>query len=327
LEQEKKVDETQALHYDKQSQVQKKELEIQELKFEIEQARRNEVMTGTLLQEQEARRELLMRDLGQLETQAHELKTDSEALTTEFTTKNEIFQEAQSRVGLVDEELTTKRRELFALGQTESAVDAKVQSLNSQIEDVRTREENERMVLQELKEKQIQFEDRRRKVSTDLDKERQLQLDLASDVESFEANRKILQDNISTKRTEVEMFKDELNTVTSRLYGLENLQSNFEGFEEGVKNVMLWQKAKSAEITADGSVSFQPVAEVVEVPSEYGGHGSRFGLAPADAFDSRFRSCPSGRRLSERKQLGPRIFLRIKPEFFGQPSSCFSAIR
>ncbi len=269
LEQEKKVDETQAQHYDKQSQVQKKELEIQELKFEIEQARRNEVMTGTLLQEQEARRELLMRDLGNLESQATELKTESESLSTEFASKNEVFQEAQSRVGVVDEELTSKRRELFALGQSESSVDAKVQSLNSQIEDVREREENERMVLQELKEKQIQFEDRRRKVTTDLDKERQLQLDLASDVESFEANRKILQENIATKREEVEQFKDELNTVTSRLYGLENLQSNFEGFEEGVKNVMLWQKAKTAEITADGSVSFQPVAEVVEVPSEY----------------------------------------------------------
>jgi chromosome segregation protein len=32
---------------------------------------------------------------------------------------------------------------------------------------------------------------------------------------------------------------------------------------------MLWQKAKQAEITADGSVSFHPVSEVVEVPSEY----------------------------------------------------------
>ena len=170
---------------------------------------------------------------------------------------------------MVDEELTSKRRELFALGQSESSVDAKVQALNSQLDDVREREENERMVLAELKEKQIQFEDRRRKVSTDLDKERQLQLDLASDVESFEANRRILQDKITEKRSEVEQFKDELNQVASRLYGLENLQSNFEGFEEGVKNVMLWQKAKQADIHADGSVSFQPVAEVVEVPSEY----------------------------------------------------------
>jgi chromosome segregation protein len=269
LEQERKVEETQNQHYAKQSLVQKKEMEIQELKFEIEQARRNEVMTGTLLQEQEARRELLTRDLTQLESQSEGLKTESESLSAEFATKNEAYQEAQSRIGVVDEELTAKRRELFALGQSESAVDAKVQALNSQIDDIRTREENERMVLHELKEKQINFEERRKKVSVDLDRERQMQLDLANDVESFEANRKILQEQISAKRTEVEMFKDNLNEVASRLYGLENLQSNFEGFEEGVKNVMLWQKAKSADIHADGSVSFQPVAEVVEVPSEY----------------------------------------------------------
>lgn len=269
LEQEKKVEETQSLHYEKQGTVQKKELEIQELKFEIEQARRNEVMTGTLLQEQQARRELLSRDLTQLEEQAQSLQAVSESLAQEFSTKNESFQESQSRIQVVDEDLTGKRRELFALGQTESSIDAKVQSLGSQLEDVRTREENERLVLHELKEKQIQFEDRRRKITTDLDKERQLQLDLSSDVESFEANKRILQDQIAGKRSEVEEFKDHLNEVTSRLYGLENLQSNFEGFEEGVKNVMLWQKAKSTEIHADGSMSFQPVADVVEVPSEY----------------------------------------------------------
>ena len=269
LEQEKKVEETQAKHSEKQLTVQKKEMEIQELKFEIEQARRNEVMTGTLLQEQQARRELLVRDLTQLDSQAESLKSESESLTKDFSTKNESFQESQSRIQVVDEDLTTKRRELFALGQSESSIDAKVQSLHSQIEDVRGREENERLVVHELKEKQIQFEERRKKVTVELDKERQMQLDLASDVESFEANKKILQEQIATKRNEVEEFKDQLNEVTSRLYGLENLQSNFEGFEEGVKNVMLWQKAKQTEIHADGSVSFQPVAEVVEVPSEY----------------------------------------------------------
>src|SRR5690606_6607143 len=61
------------------------------------------------------------------------------------------------------------------------------------------------------------------------------------------------------------------NVVTSRLYGLENLQNNFEGFEEGVKSVMLWQKTKWTEVTADGLVGqhFRPVSDVVEVPSEY----------------------------------------------------------
>jgi chromosome segregation protein len=269
LEQEKKVDEMQATHGDKQSSVQKKELEIQELKFEIEQARRNEVMTGTLLQEQEARHELLMRDLGTMEAQAEALRTESESLQTEFTSKNEIFVESQSRIQVVDEELTTKRRELFAVGQTESSVEAKVQSLASQIEDVRARAENERLSLHDLREKQSEFETRRRKITTELDSQRQLQLDLTSDVDSFEANKKILQEQIGVRRLEVEEFKDQLNETTSLLYGLENLQNNFEGFEEGVKQVMLWQKTRSAEVTADGSVSFQPVSEVVEVPGEY----------------------------------------------------------
>lgn len=269
LEQEQKVEETQNLHFEKQSFVQKKEMEIQELKFEIEQARRNEVMTGTILQEQQARHELLSKELSGLSGQSESLKTESESLQTQFAENNERFQEAQSRIQVVDEDLTVKRRELFALGQTESSIDAKVQSMSSQADDVRSREESEKNVLLELREKNIEFENRRRKVTTELDRERQMQLDLSNDVESFEANKKILQEQLGVKRTEVEEFKDHLNEVTSRLYGLQNLHSNFEGFEEGVKNVMLWQKAKSTEIHADGSVSFQPVSEVVEVPSEY----------------------------------------------------------
>ena len=291
LEQEKQVEELQFIQADKQQAVQKKELSIQELKFEIEQARRNEVMTGSLLSEQQARRDLLTRDLNEFAEQAATLKSEAEALQAEFADKNTGFQEAQERIGVVDEELTVKRRELFALGQSESSTDAKLQSLSSQADDLRMREEAERTTLFELKEKQTEFVSRRGKVNADLDRERQMQLDLASDVDSFEANRKILQESAATKRAEVEEFKDQLNEVTSRLYGLENLHRNFEGFEEGVKNVMLWQKAKSQEVHADGSVSFQPVSEVVEVPGEYevameAALGSRLQMLLTDSSDN-----------------------------------------
>ncbi len=269
LEQEKNVEALQTQYYDKQSFVQKNELEIQELKFEIETARRNEQTTGTLLQEQQARRELLLRDHTQLQSQVESLKTESESLSEEFQTKNEIFQNAQSRVQEVDEDLTTRRRELFALGQTESSVDAKIQALSTQFEQMQEREANEQEVLTELRLKQSDFEERRTKTYQSLETERQMQLGLVSDVDVFEANKKSLQGQLGEKRLEVDTFKDKLNEVTSLLYGLENLQNNFEGFEEGVKNVMLWQKTKQAEISADGTVSFQPVSDVVEVPSEY----------------------------------------------------------
>lgn len=271
LEKEKAVEEQQTEFFTKQSSVQKKEMEIQELRFEIEQARRNEQMTGSILQEQQARQELLARDKANLDEQVAELKEEAESLTAQFTQKNDIYQNFNSRISQVDEDLTTKRRELFAVGQSESSLDARVNSLTSQIADITERQDNEQLVLNELREKQVEFEGRRKKVFNELEKERQMQLDLANDVDSFEANKKILMESAATKKLEVDQFKDSLNEVASRLYGLENLQNNFEGFQEGVKQVMLWQKTRTQELMADGSVvnHFQPVSEVVEVPAEY----------------------------------------------------------
>lgn len=271
LEKEKLVEAQQTEFFEKQSTVQKREMEIQELRFEIEQARRNEQMTGTILQEQQARQELLARDKAQLDAQVTELKEEAETLTDQFTEKNEIFQNSNNRISQVDEELTVKRRDLFAMGQSESSLDARVNSLRAQITDLTDRQENEQLVLNELREKHVEFETRRKKVFNELEKERQMQLDLANDFESFEANKKILTESAQVKRAEMEQFKDSLNEVASRLYGLENLQNNFEGFQEGVKQVMLWQKTKSHEMMADGSVvtHFQPVSEVVEVPAQY----------------------------------------------------------
>ena len=271
LEKEKTLENEQQDFYNKQSLVQKKEMEIQELRFEIEQARRNEQMTGNILQEQQARSELLKRDQSQYQAQVDELKQESEELSKLFNEKNEIYQNSSQRIATADDELTVKRRELFAVGQSESSLDARVQSLQAQISDLQDRHDHEHLVNQELREKELEFEDRRRRVFNELEKERQLQLDLSNDVESFEANRRVLLEQQTLKRQEMEEFKDQLNEVTSRLYGLENLHSNFEGFQEGVKQVMLWQKAKVEQMHADGSVSafFQPVSEVVEVPSDY----------------------------------------------------------
>ncbi|MCE3010721.1 MAG: chromosome segregation protein SMC [Proteobacteria bacterium] len=269
LEQEKSVEEAQVEYSTKQALVQRKQLELQKLQSDIDLARNKEEMTGTLFGQTEARRELLARDLAESDSKVTELSAMAEELASQFEAQREAYEEAQSRIQSVDEELTRKRQELFAVGGTVSSMDAKVQSMSSQIEEVQGRAEEQQMVLHELKDKQIEFENRRNKLFQDLEKERQLQFDLANDVESFEANKKVLSQNIQKKESEVQLFKDNLNEVASRLYGLENLQSNFEGFEEGVKQVMLWQKAKQAEITADGSIHFQPVAEVVEVPSQY----------------------------------------------------------
>ncbi len=293
LEKEKEVETLQNSYYEKQSQVSKKEMEIQELRFEIEQARRNEQMTGNLMQEQQARLELLVRDQDSLKEQSEQLKADVDTLSAQFADKNEVFKRDQARIQEVDDLLTEKRRELFAVGQSLNALEAKTQGLDNQITDLEEKEANEGLVLNELREKHMEFESRRNRIFGELEKNRQLSLDLNSDVDSFEANKKILNQQVFEKKEEVEEFKDLLGRTTSSLYGLENLQSSFEGFESGVKSVLLWQKSKvqkkqtatQTEMHADGSVTtyetdvpvsdessfseFQPVSDVVEVEPGY----------------------------------------------------------
>lgn len=271
LEQEKAVEERQQEFYNFQASVQKKELEIQELRFELEQAKRNEQMTGNILSEQQARHELLTRDLNLLLEQAEALKTESEELTAESQQKSETFTANQARYNLIDDELTVKRREQIALGQTESTLDVQTQTYTNRKNELESTLAEQEITLNELREKLHEFETRRRKVNTTLDQERQMQIDLSSDVNAFEENKRILTQSLQQKQIEVQEFKDNLNETASRLYGLENLAANFEGFEEGVKQVMLWSKAKSVELHADGSTSeyFKPVSEVIEVPADY----------------------------------------------------------
>ncbi len=286
LEKEKTVETKQIELASKQAQAQKRELEIQELKFEIEQARRNEQMTGTILQEQEARRELLERDHQKLNSEVEELETESQELETLFKEKNARYEDEQSRITEVDDELTTRRREMFGIGQTESSIDARLQSLNQQILDIQEREEQGQQLSQELREKKLSFEERKLKISEDLEQEQGKQQNLGEEVTSLDGRKKSLEFSQREKKDECDEFKDQLNKVTSRLYGLENLHSNLEGFEEGVKQVILWQKTRkrspsasmslgdggqesSEDSTSAGQTIFQPVSEVVEVPSEY----------------------------------------------------------
>jgi chromosome segregation protein len=252
--------------------VQKAESDLQELRFEIEQARRNKEMTGSMLQENETRQGILEADLERVRESLAEIREQAHELRSEFVAKKERFDESSSRIQEVDTELTTSRRELLTVSQAESSATSRITSLGEAISGIEEREADARQVLEELLERRHEFEGRRKKVYNELEKERQEQLDLARDVEAFAFNKAALTQQISERRSEVDQYKDSLNEVTSRLYGLENLASNFEGFEAGVKSVMFWQRQK-LETMPEGQRSeaqhFHPVAEVVEVPAEY----------------------------------------------------------
>lgn len=255
-----------------QMQVSGAEGRIQELRFEIEAARRNKEMTGGLLEEHRARQVALSAELEKLQAQLTIASEEAGRLTTEYTEKRERWESAASRISDVDQELTESRREFITVTQGEAQIQGRVAALEDGIRGIEERETEARAILEELLGKKVEFETRRTKVWNELEKNRQEQLGLAKDVESFVSNRDLLSKQIAERRQEADQFRDELAEVTGKLYGLENLASNFEGFDAGVKSVMFWQKQKLEGLPESDraeAAEFHPVAEVVEVPSEY----------------------------------------------------------
>lgn len=267
VEKEKIVEDRQIQSGEAQKRVQELEHEIRELRFEIEQARRDKEKTGSISEQYMARKQALDADKQQVETRLLGVKEMADKLTADYTEKNDFFENINERAVSADEELTQKRKELLTTSQAESHLEAQIQSRNSQVEELRSRFEQSGEVLMDLKQKHSEFEQHRNSVFKKLEEQKQLQLGCMKDVDTFEENITLLAGQIDEKETEVEKFKEELNEVSGKLYGLEDLQSNFEGFEQGVKSVMLWQRERVEH--ADGSVSFQPMSELIEVPQKY----------------------------------------------------------
>ncbi|MEC9282332.1 MAG: chromosome segregation protein SMC, partial [Bdellovibrionota bacterium] len=272
LEKEKALEVEQIKHEELKDNVRRKEMELQSLSFEVEQAKRKGEMTENIAQELETRREALAESVEGLKTQTTELETTAESLRAEYETKKEAFDNIHESIVDLETELNTSRRSLNELSGRESADAARLSSLDSQMDELSTREETSGQTLAELRAQKDEFEGIHKKSVHELENSRQMQLDIMKDVDNFQENRDQIFANTENKRKEVAEFKEELNLVTSRLYGLENLQASFEGFEEGVKNVMLWHR-KRYEATADGGMQevpeMLPISEVVSVPEDY----------------------------------------------------------
>ena len=262
-EHEGRVDGASQDHHRAQTEAQTLEFQIRELNFEIEQARRSKEMTGSLLEQSQARKVALETELTQVERNLGGAKQRAEEVGQQYQTQAAELSGVQARVQSVDRQLTEERREMLTVTQGETQLDVRYQTLTEKVRDQDERLEQMRQVAHELSTQKGEFEKRRNQTFAKLEGERQMQLDIMKDVENFQANYEILQRQVNETQAEVTSAKDSLNEVASRLYGLENLRANFEGFEDGVKQVMLWQRSRG------GEAQFRPVAEIVEVPEEF----------------------------------------------------------
>jgi chromosome segregation protein len=272
VEKEKRVEDRQNISKAAIESVQKAEDEIKDLGFEIEQGRRNKEMTGNILEQYTVRKEALDKDKADLSAKLEATETELSSLSDRYATEKEKYDSDQQTIRTADDQLSEKRREMLTVSQSHTHLEARSVGLSEKIEGLIEELEAARTTAAEHEAQKSEYETRRNDVFSELESERQLQLSIMNDVQNFEDNLGVVKAQVEQKEQEVSDFKDSLNEISSRLYGLETMADNFEGFQEGVKNVMLWQRQRM-EQTADGGsqpvTEFQPVSEVVEVPQEY----------------------------------------------------------
>ncbi len=272
LEGEKAIEDFRVTLKENQDRVRARETEIQELRFEIEQAKRSNEMAGSLIGENQVREQKLLSEFNEVTERLANIEKEAEELLTDHESQKTHFEERKQIIESSDNELSDKRRELLSLSGAETQTRSKQGSLEEAVANLEREVNQVRSVMDELQDKKQELENNHKKVYETYEKERQMQMTILNDVESLEENLQSLQADMDTKESEVSEFKDKLNEVVSRLYGLENLRDNFEGFQEGVKSVMFWQKENLeglSEEEQEARRSFQPVSDIVRVPERY----------------------------------------------------------
>jgi chromosome segregation protein len=301
---------------DKQLLVQKIELEIQKLEFELQQARTKGEMTGSMIQVQKLRATSLAEEVSLYENQVQSLESSIESLEVLYTQQNEAFKEQESRDQELDEDLTQLRQKLFALGQAESQIEARIQAGQAQIQDIEDRLKESQDLEQELLLKQKELESRHGEIQKEFHLSQEQTQEVKQQISQVEAQYESQLCDIQNTKKEWETFKLSLGEVSSRLSGLEELDRNFEGFQEGVKQVILWNQKKVASVTDGLQLSQESGLQGVSGGGGEKGSGLAFHNYPQSVFQtvSEVIEVPSEFEIALEATLGHRLQMLLSPE-------------
>ena len=253
-----------------QEEVRKKETEIREMGFQIEQARRSKEMTTSRLTESQIREKAFVENFQTLTERLDRIKKRSEELKNQYETEKNKYDQKQNLIKEHENRRDENRGKLFSLTESRAQARTKQGRLEETLFHLKAELTRAKNTLNGLEDQKAKSVKNCKKALEVFQKERQMQMDLSGDVESLKNQKEALNRELQLKNSEVTQFKENLSEVTSRLYGLKNLRDNFEGFQEGVRSIMLRQK-KDLEGQRDKIPleKFIPVSEILKVPETF----------------------------------------------------------
>ena len=272
LECEKKIETQQQSIEDTRGVIREKETLIQGLEFHIEQSQKQEVLHSDLKSETQIKKEVLQKNLQEMSSSYENLQKEALHIESLYQTLNAKYETNQSQLQEDEKTLKQKQEELMTLQQKNIQLEVQIQSFQTKQEEYQVQENEAQSLLENLIDKDKEFAKVQNSFERELEEARQLQLNLTSDIEDFKKDKDNLLNALTEQKKETDQLKNSKNEMASKLSVLEDLYKNFEGFQKGVKEILIWkqQREQSSETSERSKESFfVPVADIIEVPTKY----------------------------------------------------------
>ena len=301
IEQEKELEQKQEEFKAFSDRVLNEENEIRELTFEIEQTKRSSEIKSDIFEQSISRLKVVQDEKNQTETKHNQVKAEFKTLDENFKFLEENHLAHKTSIEQRECSLNAARKSQLEVEQGLIHIEVGSEGLQEKIEEVRESILEHKDQKEEIEKGFKSLSKRHRELTQAYESEKQMKLEFLKDSGAMEERL----ENLKTSEEELLRGREEEQVLysknLSKLESLKELQDQFEGYQEGVRQLLLERKEKG--IFEPG----QPISNLIKIPEGYeqsletclgDGLQGLFGVSSLDEISTSMGVLASGERKS-----------------------------
>ncbi len=238
LEREKNLEDAAQELKLREDRLRTKQFEIDRLSLSAEQMGRDLERIDSTKAEQLVKQEGFSARMNELETQITESSEGLSQVRTRFVEADSEYKTMAEVAKTKDSELTSQRRELFAILQSTGTLEARASSFEANYQDIQTRIEEAQYELNEKNEKLTDAKTEAEALKSTVDEANERFLAAGQQLGELRVANKILQEDLHKKEIEHNKLVRSRDETQSHLAALEKLRESRAGFSEGAREVL-----------------------------------------------------------------------------------------
>lgn len=235
----------------------RQEGKISEYELRFEQAQKSQELSESVFGKYEKQREKLLDEKKEALKKIDSIKPFLDKSKQELSELQEKFKDVEEKKNQAEKDLKEKEAKVLSLTQTHSIQMGDLKNVDYQEDHIKETLEKLETELKtaeaNIKSSDKKYQDLNKKVS----QEKQLKLDIVKNMKDFESSLQKLKEKLEKGEKGLENLTGEKQKKEGLLVGLENVLNQREDFNEGVKNVISWNK------------KFKVLSDFLDVPPKY----------------------------------------------------------